>query len=92
VWLKPKRRRRRKQKLKKNRRETKRNLLNQVLQGAAEVSMVKLMRQIAAEMLNCMVPPQRDNEHLDKCCYPVAQQKLKVSMVNRLLQSSQSTA
>ena len=56
-----------KQKLKKNRHETKRNLLNPVLHGAAKVSMVKLVLHIAAEVLNCMVPPQRDNEHLDKC-------------------------
>ena len=86
VWLKP--RRRRTQKRKKNSCETKMNLLNRVIQGVAEVSMVKLMLQIAAEMLNCMMPPQRDNEHLDKCCDPVAQHKLKVSMVKRLLQST----
>ena len=43
------------------------NLLNQVLQGAAEVSMVKLMLQIAAEVLNYVVRPQRDNEQLNKC-------------------------
>ena len=50
--------------------------------------MVKLMLQIAAEMLNCMVLPQRDNEHLGNCFYPVAQHKMKVSMVRRLLQST----
>ena len=50
--------------------------------------MVKLMLQIAAEMLNCMVPPQRDNEHFVKCFYPVAQHKLKVSMVKPVLQST----
>ena len=50
--------------------------------------MVKLMLQIAAEMLNCMVHPQRDNEHLVKCCYPVAQHKLKVSMVKGEPQST----
>ena len=49
--------------------------------------MVKLMPLIAAEMLNCMVPPQRDNEHLVKCFYPVAQHKVKVNMVKRLPQS-----
>ena len=50
-----------------------RNLLKQVLQGAAEV-------------LNCMVPLQRDNEHSDKCSHPTAQDKLKVSMVKPVLQ------
>ena len=83
MWLKPRRRR----KLKKNGRETKRSLVNQVLQGAAEVSMVKLMLQIAAEMLNCMVPPMRQRT-LSQMFYPVAQHKLKVSMVMRLLQST----
>ena len=71
--------------LKKNRRETKMNLLHQVLQGAAEVSMVKLMLQIATEMLNCVVRTKRDNEHSDKCFYPVAQHKLEVSMVKPVL-------
>ena len=61
------------------------NLLNQVLQGAAEVSMVKLMLQIAAELLNCVVRTERDNEHSDKCFYPVAQHKLKVSMIKPVL-------
>ena len=32
--------------------------------------------------------PQRDNEHLVKCLYPVAQHRLKASMVMRLLQST----
>ena len=63
-------------------------LLNRVLQGAAEVSMVKLMLQSAAEVLNCMVPTQRDNGHLDKCLYPVAQDKLKMCMVKPVLQST----
>ena len=64
------------------------SLLNQVLQGAAEVSMVKLMFQIAAEVLSCVVRPQRDNGHSDKRFYPVAQHKLKVSMVKPVLQST----
>ena len=64
------------------------NLLNQVLQGAAKVSMVKLMLQIATEMLNCVVRTKRDNEHSDKCFYPVAQPMLKVSMVKPVLQST----
>ena len=38
-----------------------------MLHGTAEVSMVRLVPQIAAEGLNCMVPPQRDNEQLDIC-------------------------
>ena len=50
--------------------------------------MVKLVLQIAAEMLHCMVPPQRDNEHSDKCVYPAAQDALKVSMVKPVLQST----
>ena len=32
--------------------------------------------------------PQRDNEHLIKCCYPVAQHRLKASMGMWLLQST----
>ena len=64
------------------------NLLNEVLQGAAEVNMVKMMLQIAAEVLNCVVRPPRDNEHSEKCCYPVAQHTLKVSMVKPVLQST----
>ena len=71
-----------------SRHETKRNLLNQVLHGAAEVSMVKLVLQSTAEVLNCMVPPQRDNEHLDKCFYQAVQDKLEVSMVKPVLQST----
>ena len=53
-----------------------------------EVSMVKLMLQIAAEMLNCVARPQRDNDHSDKCFYPVAQHKLKVSLVKPVLQNT----
>ena len=50
--------------------------------------MVKLVLQITAEMLNCMVPPQRDNEHLDKCFDQAVQDKLEVSMVKPMLQST----
>ena len=50
--------------------------------------MVKLMLQIAAEMLNRVVRSQRDNEHSDKCFYPVAQHKLNVSMVKPVLRST----
>ena len=51
--------------------------------------MVRLVLQIAAEVLNCMVPPQRDNEHLDICFfYQAVQNKLKVSMVKPVLQST----
>ena len=47
--------------------------------------MVKLVLQITAEVLNCMVPPQRDNEHLDKSFYQAGQDKLEVSMVKPVL-------
>ena len=50
--------------------------------------MVKVVLQITAEVLICMALPQRDNEHLDKCFYPAAQDKLKVSMVMLVLQST----
>ena len=41
--------------------------------------MVKLVLQITAKVLNCMVSPQRDNEHLDT---------FKVTMVMLLLQNT----
>ena len=61
------------------------NLLNQVLHGAAEVSMVKLVLQSTVKVPHCMVaesrePPQRDKEHLDKCFYQVLQDKWEASM------------
>ena len=68
-------------------------LLNQVLHGAAEVSMVKLVLQSTAEVLHCMVaesrePPQRDKEHLDRCFYQALQDKSEVSMVKPVLQNT----
>ena len=65
-------------------------LLNQhqVLQGAAAVSMVKLVLQIMAEVLNCMVLPQRDNERLDKCLHPAVQDQMKVSTSKPVLHST----
>ena len=50
--------------------------------------MVRLVLQIAAEVLNHMVPPQRDNEHLDNFFYQAVQDKLEVSMVKPVLQST----
>ena len=64
------------------------NLLNQVLQGAAEVSMVKLMLQIAAEVLNYVLHPLEDNEYSEKSFYPMPHHKLKVSMVKPVLPST----
>ena len=59
-----------------------------MLQGAVWVSMVKLVLQITAEVLNRIVPLQRDNAHLDTCVYPVLQDELKVSIVMPVLQST----
>ena len=64
------------------------NLLNQVLHGAAEVSMVKLVIQITAEVLHCIVPPQRDQEHFEICFYQALQDKSEVSMVKPVLKSA----
>ena len=50
--------------------------------------MVRPVFQIAAEVLNRMVPPQRDNEHLGKCFYQAVQDKFEVSMVKPVLQST----
>ena len=63
------------------------NLLNQVLHGAREVSAVKPKLQITAEVMNCVVLPQRDNEHLHKYLNQAVQDKFEVSRVMPVLQS-----
>ena len=75
-------------KLKKKRHDTNRILLHRVLQGAAEVSMAKLVLQITAEVLNCTAPPQRGDNHLDTCLTPAVQGKLKVRRAMPVLQST----
>ena len=50
--------------------------------------MAKLLLQITAEVLNCMVHLQRDNEHLRTCSYLAEQDELKVSMVTPVLHST----
>ena len=61
------------------------NLLNQVFHGAAKVSMVKMKLQITAEVLNCVVLPQRDDEQIDKfemnMVVPVLQSMAEVNMM-----------
>lgn len=50
--------------------------------------MVKLVLQITAGVLNCKVPPQRDNEHLSNCVYQAGQDKLEASMAKSVLHST----
>ena len=53
--------------------------------------MVKVLIQITAEVLNSMVPPQRDNERVEKCSRRILLNQVfhgaaKVSMVKMKLQ------
>ena len=50
--------------------------------------MRKLMLQITAGVLQCMVRIQRDYEHSDKCFYQAIQDKLEASMVMPVRQST----